>query len=92
MTITPNTYMNNICNACGTKLIDNSIHLYSGKQGHLRFARECGYALNNFKKEEQDEILKSSYSIIYIRACFLKPILDGKEWIEKMLKGKNNMI
>lgn len=79
-------YMNNIRNAVGTKLIESEC-LYSGKDGHIRFAREVGYALNDFGKKEQDEILHGSYSTVYVRACFLKPILDAGEWI-KILKSQ----
>ena len=58
------------------------------KEGHLKLARETGFALNDFNETDQNEILQASYGAIYIKACCLKPILDSKEWIEMMLKGK----
>lgn len=73
-------YMNNIRNAAGTKLVESD-GLYSGREGHIRFAYEVGYALNDFGVKEQEEFLHSSYSNVYVRACFLNPILDAKEWI-----------
>lgn len=73
-------YMDNIRNAAGTKLVESD-GLYSGREGHIRFAHEVGYALNDFGVKEQDELLHSSYSNVYVRACFLKPILDAGEWI-----------
>lgn len=75
--------MESIRNACGMKLVEpNSI--YYGLDGHVRLAHEIGYALNDFCETDRQEILKGSYSCIYVRACFLKPILDAKEWIECM--------
>ena len=62
--------------------------IYYGKDGHLRLARECGYALNDFCETGQREILSGSYGMIYVIGCNLKPILDAKEWINKMEKGK----
>ena len=78
-------YLTNIRIALGNRLVDpNSI--YHGKQGHLRLARECGYALNDFNDEGRREILSASYSSIYITGCNLKPILDDKDWINEMSK------
>lgn len=71
-------YIDNIRNAAGIKLVESD-GLYSGREGHIRFAYEVGYALNDFGVKEQEELLHSSYS--YVRACFLKPILDAGEWI-----------
>lgn len=83
-----NEYMRGIKEACGTELIEPE-GLYCGREGHLRLARECGYALNDFTEKEQDNILKSSYSTIYVIACHLKPILDAKEWIDGLTEGWN---
>ena len=83
-------YMADMRNALGTMLIDGQNYLYSGRNGHIRLAHEIGYALNDFKPNEQEEILTGSYSCIYVRACFLNPILDAKEWISEMRKGANN--
>lgn len=78
--MTVKEYMDNIRNAAGTKLIESD-GLYSGREGHIRFAHEVGCALNDFDAKEQEELLHSSYSKVYVRACFLKPILDAVEWI-----------
>lgn len=82
-----NEYMIKMRSAVGRHLNDpNSI--YYGKDGHLRLARECGYALNDFDETGQREILSGSYGVIYVTGCDLKPILDAKEWIEEMKNGK----
>jgi hypothetical protein len=76
-------YMHNMRNALGCHLI-NPDSVYYGKEGHLRFARECGYDLNDFNQQGQDEILHGSYSGIYVIGCHLKPLLDASEWITEM--------
>lgn len=68
--------------------LNNPNSIYYGKDGHLRFARECGYALNDFDETAQREILSVSYGIIYVTGCNLKPILDAKEWIKEMKRGR----
>lgn len=78
-------YMQRMRSAVGTHLIDPS-DMYYGRDGHLRFARECGYALNDFNEEGKQEILHGSYSSVYVIGCDLKPILDAKEWTEEMRK------
>ena len=78
--MTTREYMDNIRNATGTKLIESD-SLYFGREGHIRFAHEVGYALNDFDVKGQEELIHSSYSNVYIRACFLKPILYAGEWI-----------
>lgn len=68
--------------------------LYSGKEGHLRFAHECGAAIPDFTEKEQKEFLSASYGALYVRACDLRPILDAKEWIAGLCVGRdkrNNM-
>ena len=65
--------------------------IYEGKERHLQFARECGYALNDFDEKEQKEILSASYGAIYVIGCNLKPILDSKEWTRALLDGKKRM-
>ena len=80
MTEIAKKYLNNMDNAIGTVLIDpNSI--YYGREGHERFARECGYALNDFDEADQKEILAASYGKLYVKHCGLKPLMDAKEWI-----------
>ncbi len=76
-------YMRNMREAVGTLLIEPG-SLYSGREGHERFARECGYALRDFSEDGQKEILSGSYSTVYVSGCRLKPILDAKEWISIM--------
>lgn len=82
-----NEYMTKMRSAVGGHLNDPD-SIYYGKDGYLRLARECGYALNDFDETGQREILSGSYGMIYVTGCDLKPILDAKEWIEEMKKGK----
>ena len=84
-------YLNKMYLAIGDKLVSPD-SIYSGKEGHLRLAREMGCALSDFTEQGRDEILKSSYSSIYVRGTNLKPILDAKEWINEMLKGYNKVL
>lgn len=88
--MTVKEYMDNIRSSVSTKLIEPA-GLYSGRNGHIRFAHEVGYALNDFDKEGQKELLQCSYSSIYARACFLKPILDAGEWV-KLMKSQRKEI
>lgn len=83
--MTSKEYLDNLYSACGDKLVAGPI--YKNREGHLRLAREIGYALNDFSDKDKKEILKTSYSVIYVRACFLKPLLDAHEWISEILKG-----
>ena len=57
------------------------------KERHLSFARDFGYALNDFDAAAQREILTGSYSRVYVRACNLKPALNAKEWISALKAG-----
>ena len=82
-----NEYMAKMRSAVGRHLNDPD-SIYYGKDGHLQLARECGYALNDFDETGQREILSGSYGMIYVTGCVLKPILDAKEWVEEMKKGK----
>jgi len=45
-------YLQNMRTAMGDKLI-NPDSIYYGREGHLRLARECGYALNDFEKVDR---------------------------------------
>ena len=72
-------YIKNIKNAIGSKLIQSD-SIYTGKDGHLKFAKEIGYALADFNKEEVIYIENISYNKIYVTACNLKPLLDSKQW------------
>lgn len=82
-----NEYMTKMRSAVGRHINDPD-SIYYGRDGHLRLARECGCALNDFDETGQREILSCSYGMIYVTGCNLKPILDAKEWIEEMQKGK----
>ncbi len=50
--------MCNTRDAVGTKLIEPG-GIYSGRDGHIRFAHEIGYALNNCNRDGQEEFLYS---------------------------------
>lgn len=78
-------YMQKMRSAVGTHLIDPE-SIYYGREGHLRLAREFGYGLNDFNEDGKQEILHGSYSVVYVTGCYLKPILNAKEWIEEMRK------
>lgn len=62
-------------------------NMYYGRDGHLRLARECGYALDDFTDEAQKVILQGSYSIIYVTRCDLRPILGAAEWLIEVQAG-----
>lgn len=80
-------YMNEMYNAIGDKLVNPS-SIYFGREGHIRLAREIGPALTDFLEKDRKEIIHGSYSIIYVRCCNLKPILDAKEWQKIMLDSE----
>lgn len=80
-------YMSKMRSAVGHHL-NNPDSIYYGKAGHLRLARECGVALNDFDDAGQKVILSGSYGMIYVSGCNLKPILDAKKWISEMQNGK----
>lgn len=69
--------------------LNNPKSIYFGREGHLRLARECGVALNDFNEDGQKVILSISYRMIYVTGCHLKPILDAKEWIDEMRNAMN---
>lgn len=73
--------------AVGDKLIKPD-GIYSGREGHIRLARECGYALNDFDRKGQTYILQGSYGTIYVSGCRLRPILSAAEWRAGLLAGK----
>ena len=80
MTDKAKKYLDDMDNAIGTLLIEPD-SIYSGREGHKRFAKECGYALNDFDETDKVEITSASYGKLYVKHCNLKPILDAKEWI-----------
>lgn len=62
-------------------------HMYNGKNGHERFAREIGAGLSSFSEKEVSDFCKSSYSSIYVTASDLRPILSANEWIKGLMDG-----
>lgn len=84
MTDKAKRYLDNMDNVIGTLLIEPD-GIYSGREGHERFARECGYALNDFGESDRAEIASASYGKLYVKHCNLKPILDAKQWIGIMM-------
>ena len=84
MTELAKKYLDNMDNAIGTLLIEPD-GVYSGREGHERFARECGYALNDFDESDRTEIASASYGKLYVKHCNLKPIFDAKQWIGIMM-------
>lgn len=83
MTDKAKKYLDNMDSAIGDLLI-NPNSLYYGRDGHERFARECGYALNDFNEEDRKEICSASYGKLYVKHCNLAPLLNAKEWISIM--------
>ena len=84
MTNEAKKYLDDMDSAITDKLV-NPDSIYYGIAGHERFARECGYALNDFSKTDRTEIASASYGKLYVKHCNLKPILDSKEWIGIMM-------
>ena len=84
MTDKAKKYLDNMDNAIETLLIEPD-SIYFGREGHERFARECGYALNDFGESDRAEIASASYGKLYVKHCSLKPILDAKQWIGIMM-------
>ncbi len=83
MTDEAKKYLDNMDSAIRDLLI-NPDSMYYGRDGHERFARECGYALNDFDEKDRKEISSASYGKLYVKHCNLKPILNAKEWISIM--------
>ena len=54
MTELAKKYLDNMDSAIGTLLIEPN-GIYSEREGHERFARECGYALNDFDESDRTE-------------------------------------
>lgn len=80
-------YLFQMRSAIGVKLITPG-GLYGGREGHLRLARECGFALNDFDAAGQKEIMTASYGTVYVTGCRLKPLLSAKEWRAGLITGK----
>lgn len=78
-------YIDNMKNAGNiSRLFLEPSGLYFGKEGHKRFAKESGYALNDFIEADQKEIPQILYGAVYVVKCNLKPLLDAREFISIM--------
>lgn len=77
-------WLNEMDCVIGIQLI-NPDSIYYGRAGHERFARECGYALNDFSESVRHDIISQTYGKLYVKHCDLKPILDNREWVNLML-------
>ena len=65
MTDKAKKYLDNMDTAIGSHLISPD-SMYYGREGHERFARECGVALNDFSEADRKEIVSASYSKLYV--------------------------
>ena len=83
MTDKAKKYIQAVESATGTKLNDHTIPHYSGHEGHKRYFRELGYALNDFSEPDRNEIPQLFYGV-YVKLCSLKPLLDMKKMTEIM--------
>ena len=77
-------YMQRVVNAAGRHCSEQD-GFYHGKDGAMRFARECGPALLDFANPES--LVSSTYSGICVRAYNLKPPIDAKEWNKNIVIG-----
>jgi len=82
MTDQAKNYIQAMESATGTKLIDHTLPHYSGREGHKRYFREIGYALNDFNESDRKEIPQVFYGV-YVKLCNLKPLLDIKEMMKE---------
>ena len=76
-------YIHNMRQAASCVLLGDNL-CYKGKEGHLRLAREVGYALNDFDEEAQNEIIHSSYKLrrkTHTLACGMKVAFSMKNYI-----------
>ena len=82
-----NDYMDRIRNASFNHCAPGG--MYDGVEGCKRMAREIGYALPDFTKDEKEihMLISSTYSNICVRAYHLKPPVDAKVWISEMFLG-----
>ena len=74
------------CTANGHLIRPESLYEYT-RADHMKFAREIGYGLQDFDVPGQKEILSSSYSVIYVRACQLRSLLNAQEWVQGLKDG-----
>lgn len=91
MTDKAKTYVDNMSMALKNSVLFCTGSIYGGLNGHKRFCRETGYALNDFEDErDRKEIPQVLYGR-YVAACNLKPLLDMKEFrsiMDKQVKNK----
>lgn len=75
-------YLDSMDRAIGCQLLPGGA--YEGREGHEKFARECGYALNDFCRADRKEIVPASYGKLYVKHCGQEPVLGAKEWASIM--------
>ena len=82
-----NTYMNDVRSAATLHCRDGGI--YAGADGCKRFAREVGYALLDFTKDEKEmrDLASRTYSGICVISYRLNPPINSKEWLKSMHDG-----
>lgn len=79
-----NYYMGSVSRAARHLCRDGGI--YAGREGAERFAREVGYAVEDYAKIGDDAV-RGSYSGICVIAYDLKPPVDAKDWIKWVNEG-----
>lgn len=59
------------------------------KEGVLYYARQFGCGLAEFNKKEVDKLVKSTYSVLYIKNALSHSAIevDAKEWTQHIWKG-----
>lgn len=67
--------------------IHRDCHLYQGKEGALRIAREYGYGLADFDEKEAENEIRNSYMSLCVRGYDLKPPIDAKDWNKAVKEG-----
>ena len=77
-------YMQRVVSAAGRHCLEQD-GIYRGKDGAMRFARECGYALPDF--ENPASLVSSTYSGICVKAYYLRPPIDAKVWNKNIMIG-----
>lgn len=81
-------YMDNLYNALMSNY-SNCLNYYEGKEGALRLARDFGYGIPYSPKNEWDNVIKSSYTVLCVRFYRLKPPVNAKEWINEIWESIN---
>ena len=68
--------------------------IYYGVKGCKRLAKECGYTIPDFTldRDEQNNLIRSTYACICMIAYDLKPPLDSKEWFKSIREGRDEVM